>query len=212
MLGEDDQLALTPVGVMHLRRVLQQFGQLLPLPVLPRVNDLPSLLFQRFEDDDFGFEFLNRLGTSACFSLRPVMPCWCSPTTSPASPVLQQMMQNAGVKFDTWDRMLDGALRPEVMKRYLEGWVFIAAQDSTPEQSLTEEEIDSLDQFLKAGGRLVLNGQDLAFSARQRLLAHPPQSQICPGRRQRACRFGRQRFRQPQCPDLWWSVPQPEMA
>ncbi len=85
---------------------------------------------------------------------------------SPASPVLQQMMQNAGVKFDTWDRMLDGALRPEVMKRYLEGWVFIAAQDSTPEQSLTEEEIDSLDQFLKAGGRLVLNGQDLAFSLR----------------------------------------------
>ncbi|HMM59971.1 MAG TPA: DUF4350 domain-containing protein, partial [Candidatus Rifleibacterium sp.] len=85
---------------------------------------------------------------------------------SPASPVLQQMMQNAGVKFDTWDRMLDGALRPEVMKRYLEGWVFIALQDSTPEQSLTEEEIDSLDQFLKAGGRLVLNGQDLAFSLR----------------------------------------------
>ncbi len=85
---------------------------------------------------------------------------------SPASPVLQQMMQNAGVKFDTWDRMLDGALRPEVLKRYLEGWVFIAAQDSTPEQSLTAEEIEALDQFLKSGGRLVLNGQDLAFTLR----------------------------------------------
>lgn len=86
---------------------------------------------------------------------------------SPASPVLQQMMQGAGVKFDTWDRMLDGALRPEVLKRYLDGWVFIAAQDSTPEQTLSEEEIDSLDQFLKTGGRLVLNGQDLAFSLRE---------------------------------------------
>ena len=86
---------------------------------------------------------------------------------SPASPVLQQMMQNAGVKFDTWDRMLDGSLRPEVLKRYLDGWVFVAAQDSTPEQTLSEEEIDSLDQFLKAGGRLVLNGQDLAFSMRE---------------------------------------------
>lgn len=86
---------------------------------------------------------------------------------SPSSPVLQQMMQNAGVKFDTWDRMLDGALRPEVMKRYLDGWVFIASQDSTPEQSLSAEEIDSLDQFLKSGGRLVLNGQDLAFTLRE---------------------------------------------
>jgi len=86
---------------------------------------------------------------------------------SPASPVLQQMMQNAGVKFDTWDRMLDGALRPEVLKRYLEGWVFVAAQDSTPEQSLSAEEIEALDQFLKAGGRLVLNGQDLAFTLRE---------------------------------------------
>ncbi|MDD2998324.1 MAG: clostripain-related cysteine peptidase [Candidatus Riflebacteria bacterium] len=85
---------------------------------------------------------------------------------SPASPVLQQMMQNAGVKFDTWDRMVDGGLRPEVLKRYLEGWVFIASQDSTPEQSFSEEEIDALDQFLKSGGRLVLNGQDLGFALR----------------------------------------------
>lgn len=85
---------------------------------------------------------------------------------SPASPVLQQMMQSAGVKFDTWDRMLDGELKPEVLKRYLDGWVLIAIQDSTPEQSLNEEEVVALDSFLKAGGRLVLNGQDIGFSLR----------------------------------------------
>ncbi|PKL48015.1 MAG: hypothetical protein CVV42_11060 [Candidatus Riflebacteria bacterium HGW-Riflebacteria-2] len=86
---------------------------------------------------------------------------------SPASPVLQQMLQGAGVKFDTWDRVFDGELRPEVLKRYLDGWVLVAAQDSTPEQSLTEEEIAALDSFLKSGGRLVLNGQDLAFTMRE---------------------------------------------
>lgn len=86
---------------------------------------------------------------------------------SPASPVLQQMMQNAGVKFDTWDRMVDGNLRPEVLKRYLDGWVFVASQDSTPEQSLSEAELEALDQFLKSGGRLVLNGQDLGFTLRE---------------------------------------------
>lgn len=85
---------------------------------------------------------------------------------SPASPVLQQMMQSAGVKFDTWDRVLDGDLRPEVLKRYLDGWVLVTVQDSTPEQSLNEEEVDALDKFLKTGGRLVLNGQDLGFSLR----------------------------------------------
>lgn len=85
---------------------------------------------------------------------------------SPACPVLQQMMQNSGIKFDTWDRLLDGNLRPEVLKRYLDGWVFVASQDSTPEQSLSDEELEALDQFLKSGGRLVLNGQDLGFTLR----------------------------------------------
>lgn len=85
---------------------------------------------------------------------------------SPASPVLQQMMQSAGIKFDTWDRALDGDLKPEVLKRYLDGWVLIAIQDSTPEQSLNEDEINALDSFLRTGGRVVLNGQDIAFSLR----------------------------------------------
>ncbi len=85
---------------------------------------------------------------------------------SPASPVLQQMMNSAKIKYDTWDRMLDGDLKPEVLKRYLDGWVFVAVQDSTPEQSLTEYEVDAIDKFLKSGGRLVLNGQDIAFSLR----------------------------------------------
>ena len=86
---------------------------------------------------------------------------------SPASPVLQQMLQSAGVKFDTWDRVFDGELRPEVLKRYLDGWVLVTSQDSTPEQTLSEEEISALDSFLKSGGRLVLNGQDLGFALRE---------------------------------------------
>jgi hypothetical protein len=85
---------------------------------------------------------------------------------SPASPVLQQMLQSAGVQFDTWDRVLDGDLRPEVLKRYLDGWVLVTVQDSTPEQSLNEGEITALDEFLRSGGRVVLNGQDLGFSLR----------------------------------------------
>ncbi|PKL44398.1 MAG: hypothetical protein CVV41_07105 [Candidatus Riflebacteria bacterium HGW-Riflebacteria-1] len=86
---------------------------------------------------------------------------------SPASPVLQQMLQGAGVKFDTWDRVFDGELRPEVLKRYLNGWVLVSSQDSTPEQSLSEEELSALDSFLKSGGRLVLNGQDIGFVLRE---------------------------------------------
>lgn len=86
---------------------------------------------------------------------------------SPPSPVLQQMLTDAGVKFDIWDRQFDGELRPEVLRRYIDGWVFVASQDSTPEQTLNEEEVDALDEFLGTGGRLVLNGQDMAFSLRE---------------------------------------------
>ncbi|MGI6445058.1 MAG: clostripain-related cysteine peptidase [Candidatus Ozemobacteraceae bacterium] len=85
---------------------------------------------------------------------------------SPAVPVLQQMFQDAGIQFDSWDRSIDGDIRPEVLKRYSDGWVFVCVQDSTPEQSLTDDEIDAIDQFLKVGGRIVLDGQDLAFSLR----------------------------------------------
>jgi hypothetical protein len=87
-------------------------------------------------------------------------------TFSPAGPAITEMLNSAGVQFDTWDRVLDGDLRPEVLKRYLDGWVLILVQDSTPQQSLTEKEIAALDEFLGSGGRLVLNGQDLAFSLR----------------------------------------------
>jgi hypothetical protein len=76
------------------------------------------------------------------------------------------MLKDAKIKYDTWDRFFDGDIRPEVLKRYLDGWVLISCSDSTPEQSLTDEEVDSIDQFLKAGGRCVLNGQDIAFCLR----------------------------------------------
>lgn len=86
---------------------------------------------------------------------------------SPAGPVITEMLNSAGVQYDTWDRVLDGDLRPEVLKRYLDGWVMVMVQDSTPQQSLTEKEISALSDFLNSGGRLVLNGQDLAFSLRE---------------------------------------------
>lgn len=85
---------------------------------------------------------------------------------SPAAPVLEEMFKDAGIGFDTWDRFFDGELRPEVLKRYSDGWVFICCQDSTPDQSLSDEEVDAVDQFLKAGGRVVLDGQDIAFCLR----------------------------------------------
>ncbi|MFZ5950038.1 MAG: clostripain-related cysteine peptidase, partial [Candidatus Rifleibacteriota bacterium] len=88
-------------------------------------------------------------------------------TFSPAGPAITEMLNNANVQFDTWDRVLDGDLRPEVLKRYLEGWILILVQDSTPQQSLTDKEIEALSEFLGAGGRLVLNGQDIAFSLRE---------------------------------------------
>ena len=85
---------------------------------------------------------------------------------APSAPILEQMLKDAGIKFDVWDRFFDGDIRPEVLKRYLDGWVLISCSDSTPEQSLTDEEVDSIDQFLKSGGRCVLNGQDIAFCLR----------------------------------------------
>ncbi|MFZ2958357.1 MAG: clostripain-related cysteine peptidase [Candidatus Ozemobacteraceae bacterium] len=86
---------------------------------------------------------------------------------SPAPPVLQALFKDAGIRFDTWDRMLDGNLKPEVLKRYLDGWVFLSVQDSSDQQQLAKDEINALTDFLKGGGRLVFSGQDLAFSLRE---------------------------------------------
>ncbi|MFZ2959674.1 MAG: clostripain-related cysteine peptidase [Candidatus Ozemobacteraceae bacterium] len=86
---------------------------------------------------------------------------------SPAPPVLQRSFKSAGIKFDTWDRMLDGDLKFEVLKRYLNGWVYLTVQDSSDQQQLTPGEIEALTGFLKIGGRLVLSGQDMAFSLRE---------------------------------------------
>lgn len=85
---------------------------------------------------------------------------------SPATPVLQAMFRDGNITFDPWDRMLDGALKPDVLKRYADGWVFVSVQDSSDQQQLSPEEIEALAGYLKLGGRLVLSGQDLAFSLR----------------------------------------------
>jgi hypothetical protein len=89
-----------------------------------------------------------------------------SDSFSPAAPVLQAMLHDAGQPFDVWDRMLDGDLKPEVLKRYLDGWVLLSVQDSSEQQKLSDAEVAALTQFLQSGGRLVLSGQDLAFSLR----------------------------------------------
>lgn len=86
--------------------------------------------------------------------------------SSKGSQILQQMLKRQKVSFDIWDRVIDGDLRAEILKRYAGGWVIVSAQDSTQQQSLSTNEIAVLDRFLKAGGRLVLNGQDLGFSLR----------------------------------------------
>ena len=56
VLGEDDELALPAGGVVHLRVVLEEFGQLVPLAVLARGHDGLGLLLQPLEDADLGFE------------------------------------------------------------------------------------------------------------------------------------------------------------
>ncbi|GAB4271244.1 MAG: hypothetical protein Kow0029_08720 [Candidatus Rifleibacteriota bacterium] len=85
---------------------------------------------------------------------------------SPSGSAINEMLNSAGVQYDTWDRVLDGDIKPEVLKRYLDGWVLVVVQDSTPQQSLTEKEIEALSNFLNSGGKLVLDGQDIAFSLR----------------------------------------------
>ncbi|HEY9071160.1 MAG TPA: clostripain-related cysteine peptidase [Candidatus Ozemobacteraceae bacterium] len=85
---------------------------------------------------------------------------------SPAPPVLQTMFRDSNITFDPWDRMLDGELKPDVLKRYTDGWVFVSAQDSSDQQQLSAAELEALTGYLKSGGRLVLSGQDLAFSLR----------------------------------------------
>ena len=62
VLGEDDQLALAPRGIAHLRGVLQQFREFVPLAILAGMHDVVCLLLQALQDADFRFELLNGLG------------------------------------------------------------------------------------------------------------------------------------------------------
>lgn len=80
--------------------------------------------------------------------------------------VLKQMLQKNGAVPDIWDRMEDGEIRSEVLARYLNGWVLVSLQDSATEEGLTNSEVAVLDSFLGKGGRLLLNGQDMAFALR----------------------------------------------
>ena len=62
MLGEDDDLPLPAVGVVHLRRVLEQLREFVPLAVFAGGHESFRLVFEVGEDRDLGFEFGNRLG------------------------------------------------------------------------------------------------------------------------------------------------------
>lgn len=86
---------------------------------------------------------------------------------SPAAPILQATFQDAGIPFDPWDRMLDGEIKEDVLKRYCDGWVYLAVQDSSTQQQLSPTEITVLEEYLEHGGRLLMSGQDLAYSLRE---------------------------------------------
>ena len=62
MLGEDNDLPLPAVGVVHLRRVLEQLREFVPLAVFAGGHESFRLVFEVGEDRDLGFEFGNRLG------------------------------------------------------------------------------------------------------------------------------------------------------
>ncbi len=86
---------------------------------------------------------------------------------SATAQTLQNLLRNANVKFDLWDRMLDGDIKPDVLARYAKGWVLFSVQNSSDQQKLTDGEIAALDTFLDKGGRLLLTGQDLGFGLRE---------------------------------------------
>ena len=63
VLGEDDDLALTAGGVVHLRVVLEDLREFVPLAVLAGGDDGLGLLFEALQDDDFGFQLGDGLGS-----------------------------------------------------------------------------------------------------------------------------------------------------
>ena len=64
VFGEDDELPLPPGGVVHLRIVLEDFREFIPLAVLAGGDDGLGLLLEPLEDDDLRLQFGDRLGGS----------------------------------------------------------------------------------------------------------------------------------------------------
>ena len=64
VFGEDDELALTPGGVVHLRIVLEDFREFIPLAVLAGGDDGLGLLLKPLENDDLRLQFGDGLGGS----------------------------------------------------------------------------------------------------------------------------------------------------
>lgn len=86
---------------------------------------------------------------------------------SDAPPILQNMLNSNNIKYDLWDRSIDGEINFEVLKKYENGWIIVSSQNSSNQQQLSEKEITALEKFLQIGGRVVFSGQDLAFALRE---------------------------------------------
>ena len=64
MLGKNNEFTSATTGGIHLGLVLQQMGKLFPFFVVARLHHSHCLVFQVFQDDDFGFQFRNGFGGS----------------------------------------------------------------------------------------------------------------------------------------------------
>jgi hypothetical protein len=65
LLGEDDQVALAPRGITHLRGVLQQLREFVPLAILAGMDDVVCLFLEGLQNTHFRFAFLNGLDSGA---------------------------------------------------------------------------------------------------------------------------------------------------
>ena len=64
MFGKDNQLALAPIGVMHIRIGLENRRKFLPFAVLIAVNHQTGIFLQLLQNQNLCFQFRNGLRRS----------------------------------------------------------------------------------------------------------------------------------------------------
>ncbi|HUY33425.1 MAG TPA: hypothetical protein VMV69_11810 [Pirellulales bacterium] len=62
MFGKNDQFPLPAGGIAHFGGVLQNVGKFVPLAILAGGDHGLGFVLQPFQDDDFGFQFVDRAG------------------------------------------------------------------------------------------------------------------------------------------------------